>query len=50
VSEVLRTEAVHVQLHQKASGRGKLIVEFTDSVSRDALVAAIKKAAEKPGQ
>ena len=49
VSEVLRTEAVHVQLHQRASGRGKLIVEFADSVSRDALLAAIKKAAEKPG-
>jgi ParB family transcriptional regulator, chromosome partitioning protein len=49
VSEVLRTGAVHVQLHQKASGRGKLIVEFADSVSRDALLAAIKKAAEKPG-
>jgi ParB family transcriptional regulator, chromosome partitioning protein len=50
VSEVLRTEAVHVQLHQKASGRGKLIVEFVDSVSRDALLAAIKSAAEKLGQ
>jgi ParB family transcriptional regulator, chromosome partitioning protein len=50
VSEVLRTEAVHVQLHQKASGRGKLIVEFVGSVSRDALLAAIKSAAEKLGQ
>jgi ParB family transcriptional regulator, chromosome partitioning protein len=47
VSEVLRTEAVHVQLHQKASGRGKLIAEFADSASRDALLAAIKKATEK---
>jgi ParB family transcriptional regulator, chromosome partitioning protein len=52
VSEVLRTQAVHVQLQQKASGRGKLIVEFGDSAARDALIEAIKVAArdtQKPG-
>jgi ParB family chromosome partitioning protein len=44
VSEVLRTKAVHVQLQQKASGKGKLIVEFGDSAARDAIIAAIKGA------
>ena len=46
VSEVLRTKAVHVQLQQKASGKGKLIVEFGDSEARDAIIAAIKAAVE----
>jgi ParB family chromosome partitioning protein len=41
VSEVLRTKAVQVQLRQRASGKGKLIVEFGDAKSRDAIVAAI---------
>jgi ParB family chromosome partitioning protein len=47
VSEVLRTRSVQVQLRQAASGKGKLIVEFGDTASRDALVAAIKAAVEK---
>jgi ParB family chromosome partitioning protein len=47
VSEVLRTQSVHVQLQQKASGKGKLIVEFSDAKSRDTLVAAIKGAVEE---
>jgi ParB family chromosome partitioning protein len=42
VSEVLRTKAVHVQLQQKASGNGKLIVEFGDSAARDAILDAIR--------
>jgi ParB family transcriptional regulator, chromosome partitioning protein len=46
VSEVLRTRAVHVQLQQKASGKGKLIVEFGDLAARDALIEAIKAAVE----
>jgi ParB-like chromosome segregation protein Spo0J len=46
VSEVLRTQSVHVQLQQKASGKGKLIVEFSDAKTRDAIVAAIKGAAD----
>ena len=44
VSEVLRTPAVHVQLHQKASGKGKLIVEFEDSATRDRIIGAIREA------
>ena len=47
VSEVLRTKSVHVELQQKRSGAGKLIVEFKDSETRDALVDAIKGAVKK---
>jgi ParB family transcriptional regulator, chromosome partitioning protein len=43
-SEVLRTNAVHVQLHQRPAGAGTLIVEFADLQSRDAIVDAIKLA------
>jgi ParB family chromosome partitioning protein len=42
VSEVLRTEAVHVQLHQHTSGSGKIIIEFADSDARDGLLDLIK--------
>ncbi len=46
LSEVLRTKSVRVDLHQKASGAGKLIVEFTDPAARDAVIEALKKAVE----
>jgi len=46
VSEVLRTKAVRVELRQKSSGTGKLIVEFADPKTRDAAIEAIKKAVE----
>ena len=41
-SEVLRTKAVHVQLHQRAAGSGKIIIEFADSQSRDQLLDLIR--------
>jgi ParB family chromosome partitioning protein len=47
VSEVLRTRVVHVQLQQRASGAGKLVVEFEDSVTRDAVMEAIRAAMEE---
>jgi hypothetical protein len=47
VSEVLKTPFVHVQLYQQASGKGRLIVEFTDSVTRDDIVQAIRGAVEE---
>lgn len=47
VSEVLRTKSVRVELQQKSSGAGKLIVEFKDSKSRDAIVDAIRGALQK---
>ena len=42
LSEVMRTPAARVQLQQKSTGNGKLIVDFADTGVRDALVAAIK--------
>jgi ParB family transcriptional regulator, chromosome partitioning protein len=44
VSQVLRTPSVRVELRQKASGKGKLIVQFADAEARDAIVQAIKSA------
>ena len=46
VSEVLRTKSVRVELQQKASGAGKLIVEFADSAARDAVIEGIKGAVD----
>jgi ParB family transcriptional regulator, chromosome partitioning protein len=42
VSEVLRTKAVHVQLHQRTAGSGKIIFEFADSQTRDQLLDLIR--------
>jgi hypothetical protein len=42
VSEVLRTKAVHVQLHQRTAGSGKIIIEFADSQTRDQLLDLIR--------
>jgi ParB family transcriptional regulator, chromosome partitioning protein len=42
VSEVLRTGSVHVQLHQKETGAGKIVVEFANLEARDELLALIK--------
>jgi len=46
VSEVLRTKSVRVELQQKSSGAGKLIVEFADPAGRDAVIEGIKGAVE----
>lgn len=45
VSELLKTKSVSVHLHQRAAGSGKLVVQFADLESRDALVAAIRQIA-----
>jgi ParB family chromosome partitioning protein len=47
LSEVLKTPFVHVQMQQKASGGGRLIVEFSDSVTRDEVIKAIRQVVEK---
>jgi ParB family transcriptional regulator, chromosome partitioning protein len=47
VSEVLRTKAVHVQLHQKMTGAARIVIEVADAKSRDAIVEAIKGAVEE---
>jgi ParB family chromosome partitioning protein len=47
VSEVLRTEALNVQLHQGTKGSGKIIIEFADSQARDQLLDLIKSFKDK---
>lgn len=44
VSEVVRTGSARVQLHQRPSGAGKLVVEFADDATRDELLRAIAAA------
>jgi ParB family transcriptional regulator, chromosome partitioning protein len=41
VSEVARTGKARVQLHQRPTGAGKLVVEFSDEATRDELLQAI---------
>jgi len=47
LSEVLKTPFVRVQMQQKASGAGRLIVEFSDSVTRNELIEAIRQITEE---
>jgi ParB family chromosome partitioning protein len=47
VSEVLKTPFVHVSMQMKASGVGRLIVEFKDSVTRDEIINAIRDAVDE---
>jgi ParB family chromosome partitioning protein len=42
VQEVLRDDAMSVRLHERQSGAGRLVVEFADAATRDALLTAIK--------
>jgi ParB family transcriptional regulator, chromosome partitioning protein len=44
VSEVLRMQGVHVQLHQKSSGAARIVVDVTEGKMRDAVIEAIKAA------
>jgi ParB family transcriptional regulator, chromosome partitioning protein len=46
ISEVLKTKSVHVQLHQKASGAARIVIDVAGQVERDAMIQVIKKAAE----
>jgi len=43
VSEVLRTETLHVQLHQKASGAARIVVDVGNAGDRDAIIEAIRE-------
>lgn len=43
VSEVLRTESVHVQLHQKASGSARIIVEVGNAQDRDVIIEGLRE-------
>jgi ParB family transcriptional regulator, chromosome partitioning protein len=49
VSEILRTESVHVQLHQKASGAARIVVDVENSSDRDAIIEAIQRSRAFPG-
>lgn len=40
----MKTKSVRVELQQKASGAGKLVVEFADAGARDAIMEAIRVA------
>jgi len=42
VSEVMRTSSVQVQLHQRTSGTGKIVVEFANPHARDELLNLIR--------
>jgi len=46
ISEILKTKSVHVQLHQKASGAARIVVDVADETSRDVVLAALKQAAD----
>ena len=46
ISEVLKTATVHVQLHQKASGAARIVIDVADGKARDAMVEPIKKASD----
>lgn len=46
MSEILKTKSVHVQLHQKASGAARIVVDVADETSRDVVLAALKQAAD----
>jgi ParB family transcriptional regulator, chromosome partitioning protein len=42
ISDVLKTKSAHVQLHQRASGGGRIIIEFATARARDDLLGLIK--------
>jgi ParB family chromosome partitioning protein len=42
VSEILRTESVHVQLHQKASGAARIMVDVSNAEERDAILDSVR--------
>jgi ParB family transcriptional regulator, chromosome partitioning protein len=44
VSEILRTQSVHVQLHQKASGAARIVVDVSSADERDAIIESIRAA------
>ena len=44
ISEVLKTATVHVQLHQRASGAARIVIDVTDQDSREGVLKAIKSA------
>jgi ParB family chromosome partitioning protein len=50
MSEILRTNSVHVQLHQRPSGAARILVDVANTAERDMILQAIRSAgiADKP--
>jgi ParB family transcriptional regulator, chromosome partitioning protein len=46
ISEVFKTSSVRVQLHQKASGAARIVIDVADAKARDEIVEAVKKAVD----
>jgi ParB family chromosome partitioning protein len=46
ISEVFKTSSVRVQLHQKASGAARIVIDVADAKVRDEIVEALKKAVD----
>jgi len=46
ISEVARGPGLRVELHQRANGSGRLVVEFDDASRRDAALAALRRLIE----
>jgi ParB family chromosome partitioning protein len=42
VSEILKTESLHVQLHRKSSGAARIIVDVNNAADRDTIIDAIR--------
>jgi ParB family chromosome partitioning protein len=38
ISEAMRAPGMHVELHQRANGTGKIVIEFDDARTRDAVL------------
>jgi ParB family chromosome partitioning protein len=41
ISEVMRVPGMRVELHQRANGTGKIVIEFDDARTRDAALARL---------
>jgi ParB family chromosome partitioning protein len=42
ISEVMRSRAMRVELHQRANGTGKIVIEFDDTLTRDAALERLR--------
>jgi ParB family chromosome partitioning protein len=42
ISEVMSVPGIRVELHQRANGSGKIVIEFDDTLARDAALERIK--------
>ena len=45
ISEVMCSQGMRVELHQRSNGSGKIVIEFDDLRSRDAALDQLRKLA-----